>query len=323
MAETVHTNLVIRDELSSAAFIERLNINALGLTEATRGGFRIVPRKMEGYYDKVKFLDRLTGGSSRRDLTSTSSVSDTNLTADEHIGVKRFRKFGPYASTLGALTTANMTTDEISLAIGVMFADEVIKDYVSAGVIALEADIDSGAAIFLDYSGTGDIAHAALIQALALVGDKANRIICWFGHSKPFFDLMEASLTVSSGNVGPATIFEATVGTVNRPWVSVDDTNFGNNATPDKYTTFGLQEGAVTITESEERFLVADVQTGNEQIFVRYQGEYAYNVGIKGSSWDTSGGGNNPTDASLGTGGNWDVVVADVKDRAGVAIFTT
>ena len=55
---------------------------------------------------------------------------------------------------------------------------------------------------------------------------------------------------------------------------------------------------------------------------VRLQGEYAYNVGVKGTAWDVANGGVNPDDATLGTGTNWDSVMDDVKDLAGVHIET-
>jgi len=210
----------------------------------------------------------------------------------------------------------------VSVAIGIMMADEVVKDYISCAVIGLEASL-TGTGVAVDYSGTGTLAHAALIKGLNAFGDASDKIVVWFGHSKPYFDLMTASLSVSSGNVGPATIFDAQVGTVNRPYVMTDNTNFGNNATPDKYTTFGLVRGAVSIAESEGRELVAQVITGIEQLTLRYQGEYAYNFEIKGEAWDVANGLKNPTDATLGTGSNWDPVVANTKDRAGVAILTT
>lgn len=320
MAIGKHTDFVIRDERAVAFMIETLAQNAAVFNEGTRGAIRLVPLSQEGYYTKRKFLDRLRGGVTRRDLTSTTAVTSTALTGDEQVSVKRFNKFGPYEQTIGSVTTADMTQDEISAAVGVFMADETVRKYISAAVITLEAAIDSTDDLYVDGSAT-DLTYQNLITGLSKFGDSANRIVCWFGHSKPYFDLMSASLTVASGNVGPATIFDANVGTVNRPYVMTDDANFGDNATPDTYATFGLVEGAITVTESEGAVLVNDVITGLEQLTVRYQGEYAYNVELKGESWNTgAGGGNNPTDATLGTASNWTSVVQSDKDRCGVRI---
>lgn len=323
MATGLHSNVVIYDELAKAVFVEQLDKNLNVFNEASNGALRFVSRNMEGYYNKTKFLDRLTGGVSRRDLTSTSAQTATALTMDEIIGVKRFAKWNSAELTLGAIMTSGMSEEAINVAVAKMFADETAKEYVNSAVIALEAALVSDADLYYDYSGTGNLAHAALITGLGKFGDASDRIVCWFGHSKPYFDLMGASLTVSSGNVGPATIFDAQVGTVNRPYIQTDNVNFGNNATPDKYVTFGLQPGAVTITESEMPNLVGDLVTGTEQLTKRYQGEFAYNVELKGEKWEPASATNNPTDAQVGTAANWDPVVASHKDRAGVAIHTT
>ena len=52
------------------------------------------------------------------------------------------------------------------------------------------------------------------------------------------------------------------------------------------------------------------------------KGEYAYNLSLKGFTWDVTNGGSNPTSAALSTGSNWDTATISHKDRAGVAINT-
>jgi hypothetical protein len=66
--------------------------------------------------------------------------------------------------------------------------------------------------------------------------------------------------------------------------------------------------------------MVNEWVTGYEQLVLRTQGEYAFNVGVKGFQWDTSTGGVNPTDGNLGTAANWDQVAASVKDCAGAVL---
>jgi hypothetical protein len=53
---------------------------------------------------------------------------------------------------------------------------------------------------------------------------------------------------------------------------------------------------------------------------MRLQGEFAFNVGLKGFQWDVTNGGANPTDSALGTGSNWDLIAADIKDTSGIII---
>ena len=66
--------------------------------------------------------------------------------------------------------------------------------------------------------------------------------------------------------------------------------------------------------------MVLDEVTGLENLVVRLQGEFAYNLGVKGFKWDTANGGANPSDAAVGTGTNWDAAVSSYKDYAGIVI---
>ena len=66
--------------------------------------------------------------------------------------------------------------------------------------------------------------------------------------------------------------------------------------------------------------MVFDEVTGLEQILIRMQGEYAYNLGLKGFTYDVANGGKNPVASALSTGSNWDVAYTSEKSRAGVVI---
>ena len=74
------------------------------------------------------------------------------------------------------------------------------------------------------------------------------------------------------------------------------------------------------LEDSQVHDMVVDDITGGEQLAVRIQGEYAYNVGVLGFKYDTTAG-INPTDATIGTSGSWDQVVSDVKNAAGVIMI--
>jgi hypothetical protein len=55
---------------------------------------------------------------------------------------------------------------------------------------------------------------------------------------------------------------------------------------------------------------------------VRLQGEYAFNLRVKGFAWDTANGGVNPTDGAVGTDDNWDLIATETKALAGVYLLT-
>ena len=50
---------------------------------------------------------------------------------------------------------------------------------------------------------------------------------------------------------------------------------------------------------------MSDLITGGQNLAMRIQGEYAYNIKIKGCRWNIGAGGANPTDAALATSANW------------------
>jgi Major capsid protein 13-like len=62
--------------------------------------------------------------------------------------------------------------------------------------------------------------------------------------------------------------------------------------------------------------------TGLDTLVLRYQGEFAYNLGVKGFKWDTANGGVNPVNSAINDGTNWDPALTDVRERAGVVMTT-
>jgi len=111
------------------------------------------------------------------------------------------------------------------------------------------------------------------------------------------------------------------VGTLNRPVVISDCASLINGSS--NYYVLGLTKGAAVATESEEETIVSELALGGENIVVRVQGEFAYNLGIKGYTWDTGNGGVNPDNTALALNTNWDWQMASVKDGPGICVTTT
>jgi hypothetical protein len=112
---------------------------------------------------------------------------------------------------------------------------------------------------------------------------------------------------------------------LNRPIIVSDSSSLIahlNSPDVNDYYTLGLVADAAVVENSETEEVVIQDVTGLETLVVRYQGEYAYNLGLKGFKWDVTNGGSNPIAAALATGTNWDPAYTDVKDRAGVALMT-
>jgi hypothetical protein len=146
----------------------------------------------------------------------------------------------------------------------------------------------------------------------------------WVMHSKPFYDLVKNQIGLNIDGISNFNIATATPVTLNRPVLITDSASLVSAAqgSPEEtqYTTLGLVADGAILEDSEEESLMGDLITGKENLVVRLQGEFAYNVKLKGFAWDVANGGVNPTNATIATGSNWDSVMDNNKDLAGFAI---
>jgi hypothetical protein len=160
-----------------------------------------------------------------------------------------------------------------------------------------------------------------LIGTLRKFGDAHNNIRTWVMHSTNWFDLGLDSVANSVDSIVSDIIRVMDVPALGKRFVITDSASLiATGDTPDSYYVLGLVENAVSCVETEAETLIVDPVSGLEQLVYRIQGEYAYNLGLKGFTWDITNGGANPTDNSVATGSNWDKTVTDDKDLAGVVL---
>jgi hypothetical protein len=299
------------------------NVNAFNAASA--GAIRLVARDVKGEYEKESFLKDISTFISRRDLTSVSAATDLAMTQDEFISVKVARKIGPIAQTLDAWRKIAEDQREMSFVVGGMIGERKMKDYLNTAIMCVEAAIDGQVALEYDATGltTKTLIHDHMVKGLAKFGDQAENIICWVMHSKPYWNLVGTAISDKIDTVASATIYGGSPGTLGRPVVVTDSPSLWdlNTSLTDTYNVLGLVAGAVTVTESEQEEIVSETVTGLENLIFRIQGEYAFNVGVKGFQWDTGNGGVNPLDAAIATTTNWDKVATENKSLAGIKII--
>ena len=329
MATGKASDFVIYQEEFQTAMVDELAQNLAGFGPASRNAIRIVPQVLAGDYEKKTFFDD-TITISRRDTTSTSAQTASAMTMDENISVKINRKANLMAMTVDAFRKKGLAEEaaqrQFSAALGQMLAKKKVQDYLNTALIAVEAAIQGNTA--MNYDNTGNTAdhltHVALAEGRALFGDAFGNIVAWVGHSRAYHDnqidtLASANMIV---NVGGTMVNAGNVPTLGLPFVVTDASALingsGSTAT---YNVLGLVPDAVVLTESEPGDVMIWKYGGNENMEFRLQAEWAYNIQVKGFKWDTTNGGANPTDGTLGTTTNWDQVVADDKNTAGVRIL--
>lgn len=297
---------------------------------SSMGAVRLTPRRLKGEYEKESFIENITGLVSRRDPTSTADVDDLKMEQDELIGVKLNRKIGPVANTLDSWRkiseTASFDPREMSYLLGLQQGKTIAVDYINASVASLVASISGVAA--LNYDATGDspstLTHTTMVKGMSKMGDQASRVAAWMMHSKNHFDLMQNAIGEKIFEVAGVTIYSGSVASFGKPVIITDSASFidggaTSSAGDDTYSVLGLVPGAVEIAESEERFVTSDLVTGKQNLVMRIQGEYAFNLKVKGFAWNT-GSGVNPTDAAIANSSNWTFKMDSHKSGPGFRI---
>jgi hypothetical protein len=306
---------------------EILAQNGLAFGAASNGAIRLTTESKRGDYEYQSFFQNISGLISRRDNTSTAAVTDLPITQEELISVKISRKIGPAAMTRDAFRKmmARYTETEFTGIVATQAASGMQLDMLNTALASLRAALKNVAASYVTEASLGSISTGTLISGLAAMGDQASRIVAWVMHSKPYYDLVRSQISANITGVSNFAVAQASPVTMNRPVVVTDSSSLIqqlNSPDVNNYFTLGLVQDAAIVENTETEEIVVQDVTGLETLVVRYQGEYAYNLGVRGFKWDVTNGGANPSSTALGTGSNWDTAYADMKDRAGVAIMT-
>ncbi len=290
---------------------------------ASRNSVQLVQAQKLGEFAKEQFFKSVTGGLiSRRDVTSVAAVESKKLSTDEIISVKINRKIGPAEHTLDSFRKVAKDPMEFSYVIGQMVGEEKVKDLLNTGILALAAALGGQTSVVYDATGqtTKTLQTLHLVNGLSRFGDASGKIIAWTMHSKNYFDLVKDQISDKMVNVADAIVYGGTPATLGRPVIVTDCPGLVTEGTVDAYGVLGLTEGAVVVSESEQQEIETQKKLGGENITMIIQGEYAFNVELKGFKWDVSNGGANPTNAALGTATNWDKVMSSYKDLGGIFV---
>jgi hypothetical protein len=314
----------VYDELVHSGISETLQQNDEFLRN-NNGVIRVVAMEKQGEYEKESFFEAISASSlvTRQDLTSVAAATDNALTQDENIRVKLHRRVGPIAQAHKAFKMQNASPEELSLVIGRQVGKAMSEEMLNRGLAAARAALVATTNVLNDITGATvkTVTHTTLLNTLRKFGDAHSRIKAWVMHSESFFDLGVQAIADQVGSVAEGVITIFNVPGIARPIYVTDSASLiATGDTPDSYFVLGLAENAIQLVESEQAEVAVDRVTGLEQLVTRVQGEYAYNLGLKGYKWDTANGGANPADAAVATGSNWDQAATSDKDLAGVVL---
>lgn len=323
MAAGTQADFVIYQEQFFGGFSEALEQQSTIFNAAGANSIVLRPRRLKGDFEQESFIKNIANLISRRDTASVAAATDLKLEQDEFIGVKVNRKIGPVMQTRDSFRKLNRDPEIMSFLLGQQTGKAVAVEMANTAVRCLKAALTGFYAGNMVHDGTaGTPTHGSLVSTMAKMGDAAPEIAAWVFHSKSHFDLIGQAITDKVFEVAGMTIYTGTVPTLGRPAIVLDSPALVTAGTPDTYSVMGLVPGACVIDESEDQEIVNDTVTGYENLMERIQGEYAYNLRIKGCKWDVTNGGVNPSDTALGTSTNWDDVTAAVNaGKAGPGVL--
>ncbi|MNG11108.1 hypothetical protein D3C84_946190 [compost metagenome] len=130
--------------------------------------------------------------------------------------------------------------------------------------------------------------------------------------SATYFDMVDQAITEKVYEEAGVVIYGGQPGTMGKP-VLVSDTIPAE-------TIFGLQAGAVKITESQAPGFRSYNIDNQENLAMGFRAEGTFNMDLLGYSWKDSTGGINPNLAAIGAGANWSKYATSDKVTAGVLI---
>jgi len=331
MATGKASDFKIYNEQFFGGMTEQLTQFSNAMNAASNNALRVIPQMLKGDYEYESFFQNITNSVTRRDTTSVATATDLALTQDELVSVKLNRKIGPVANTIDSFRKIQEAAgpngqESLSFLLGGQIAKAIEVDYLNTMLTALTGALLSKSDLVHQNVGS-NLSTAGLVHGLSKMGDNADKIVAWVMHSKAYYDLVRGQIAANIDGVSNFNVQTGTAVTLNRPVIITDSSSLiyhpGGSDDSDEYLTLGLVQNAAVVKESEERDLVSEVVTGNENLIVRLQGEYAFNLGLKGFKWDVQNGAANPNSTALGTGSNWDSVMASVKNLAGVVIRST
>lgn len=317
---------------------------AIQMNEGSSGTLTMRSNIHRGEFEKASFFNRVEGLIARRDNTSTDVIPDLEMSQGELVAVKVNSRIGPVAQTLDAFKKIALDPRIMSFQLGSQYGEDHVLDMVNSSLLAVTTAMETESEMVVDILGSAadvkTLSHLNLVKGMASMGDRASRVKALVVHSKSFFDLIGDAIAQQITNVADVTIYTGTTGSLGRPilvtdspaleiWDEVEitpavmdgETVVTPAVTEDQvvgYRVLGLTEGAVDIAQSEDNTIVSDIITGRESLFMRYQGETAHTIGVKGFAYT---GDANPSDEELGEGANWSYEYATHKNGPGFVML--
>jgi len=291
---------------------------------ASRNTISLKSAVNQGDYSDKTFWASVAGLVRRRNAYGSGAVNAKDMSMLTDTMVKVAAGTPPINLDPSKMKWIALNPETEGAAFGQQLAKQMLADMLNISVASCYAALSTHAAT-IQYDATGDTVDtlnaSALNSAAFKFGDRASEITAWLVHSYgmgSFYGNAIANATTLF-NYGTVNVSTDPFG---RVFVMSDIASLFTAGSPNICYSLGLVPGAIKLEQNSDFTDNMSVTNGDENIKRTYQAEWSYNLGIKGFSWDKANGGHSPTDGALTTASNWDKIVTDIKDLAGVIVKT-
>ena len=337
MADHTVSDFTIQNPQFQVARMRRLQENialfgsALSANAGRAPAIDLRNRRITGHYETTSQFKLPANTISRRDPTADSTLTPSKIQDELHVGIKINSTIGPYRDSIDKFLKRGDSAGAQSMVIGQATADYQFQDYTTTGLSATIAALlgMSGTPLVLN-NYTSKLTQADLIAAKRLMGDQASQLSTVVCNSGAYFDVMADNYAKDKATVADIIVKEGGNPTLGMPSIMTDNTALtgvftDSEETPEDHDvnyTLLLVPGGITITESEDQArMYSQIQLLKSNVQMLLQGEHAYNLDLKGMSWNVGTGGISPSNAALATGANWSAY-GTAKDCPGVLIIS-
>lgn len=292
--------------------------------QASNGTIVLDSANFDGNYLEQSFYSALFASQRRVDrYAANGAASATNLAQDKHLSVKVAGGFGPIIFEPSQLGWLRKPTQEGLTVAANQFASALMADQLNTAILSLVAAIENNAAMVNDVSGTGQAGQGDINTGLAAFGDRSGSISALIMTGAQYHTLIGQAIENSNNlyEIGGVAVRDGRAFGQSRPIVTTDAPALREAGVPNKQKILGLTPMAATVSESSDVITNVETKNGKQRIETSFQADYDFAVKLKGYSWDAANGGASPDDTDLGTGSNWDKVVSNDKDTAGIMII--
>lgn len=312
------TDMKVFNQYLMEATAETLGQRIERFNGASNGAIVLTSMNFEGDFFQRSFYAALHNAQRRVDrYAERSDASATALSQIQENSVKVAGGFGPIRFEPAQMTWLQKNESEAIAVISEQLSEAIMQDQLNSGIAAAVGAISNQSDATNDVSGDpAAITYSALNNAHAKFGDRSGSLVAEVMRGSMYHKLIGQNLDNSQELFRSENV--TVVSILGKPVIVTDAPALSESGSPNLDKVLSLTSGGITIMDGSDVITNMDTSNGKERIETTMQADYSFGLGLAGYAWDTESGGKSPDDDALATGSNWELIMDDIKNTAGV-----